>query len=344
MKRNPLRCALAPLWLLQVGTTAKSFIDNPIIGSRRLNAMGLHRARMKIADRMAAARRRRLAALVDADDRIAFARDGFVMKQNALPHELFERLRDTVFGHASEARETVQGNAVTRRIAVDAELLRAVPELRAALRSSAWGGLTRYVASFAGEPLTYIQTIFTRVQDGDEDPQTVLHSDTFHATMKAWLFLTDVAQEDGPFRYVPGSHLRTAERLAWEEQRAIERGGDDRLSARGSLRIDEAELASLGLPPPRDFAVPANTLIVADTSGFHARGVASRPSVRAEIWGFSRRIPFLPWTGFDLLSLPGLAERRIGWDWALHDRFSRWIGQPWRPIGRTRPLDRTPGR
>lgn len=341
MKRNPLGYALAPWWLLQLGTTAKSFVDNPIIGSRRLNAMGLHRARARIAKRMANARRRRLAPLVGEDDRAAFARDGFVMKENALPPELFARLRDGVLAHAGEARETVQGNAVTRRIAIDSALLGAIPELRTVLRSPPWRGLTRYVSSFDSEPLAFVQTIFTRMQDADEDPQTVLHSDTFHATMKAWLFLADVAIEDGPFRYVPGSHRRTPQRLAWEERRAIERGGGDRLSARGSLRIDEAELAGLGLPPPRDFAVPANTLIVADTSGFHARGIASRPSVRAEIWGYCRRNPFLPWTGFDLLSLPGLAERRIGWDWALHDRLGRLIGQAWRPIGRTRPLDRT---
>ena len=34
---------------------------------------------------------------------------------------------------------------------------------------------------------------------------------------------------------------------------------------------------SLGLPQPRAFAVPANTLVVADTFGFHARGPSVRP-------------------------------------------------------------------
>ena len=67
------------------------------------------------------------------------------------------------------------------------------------------------------------------------------------------------------------------------------------------------KLAALGLPEPVRFAVPANTLVVADTYGFHARGLSSRPTVRAEIWAYRRRSPFLPWTGFDPLSLPGLA-------------------------------------
>ena len=45
--------------------------------------------------------------------------------------------------------------------------------------------------------------------DGPPDPQTALHADTFHPTVKAWLFLTDVAADAGPFTYVPGSHRLT---------------------------------------------------------------------------------------------------------------------------------------
>ena len=40
----------------------------------------------------------------------------------------------------------------------------------------------------------------------------------------------------------------------------------------GSFRADPDDLKTLGLPEPRIFAVPANTLVVADTFGFHARG------------------------------------------------------------------------
>jgi hypothetical protein len=36
--------------------------------------------------------------------------------------------------------------------------------------------------------------------------------------MKAWLFLDDVALEDGPFADVAGSHRLTPARLAWEER------------------------------------------------------------------------------------------------------------------------------
>jgi hypothetical protein len=110
--------------------------------------------------------------------------------------------------------------------------------------------------------------------------------------------------------------------------------GLDRLSARGSFRIENKDLASLGLGPARRFAVPANTLVVVDTNGFHARAQSQRASKRIEIWAYGRRRnPFTPWTGLDPFSLPGIAERRIPWLWAFRDRWGNLIGQPWRAVG-----------
>lgn len=181
--------------------------------------------------------------------------------------------------------------------------------------------------------LCYVQTILARRFAGQVDPQIYLHADTFHPTVKAWYFLSDVSVEDGPFTYVPGSHILTPERVAWERQKSLDARQAERLTARGSFRVDPGELAALNLPPARAFGVPANTLIVADTFGFHARGKASHASTRVEIWAYGRRNPYIPWTGFDLMSLPGIAERRIGWRWRLRDRYARWIGQPWKKTG-----------
>jgi hypothetical protein len=331
------RYLMAPIWLAQLATGAKSFRDNPLIGSPALNARGLHAARVRIAHRIAWSRRARLARLVDPADRAAFDRDGFVEVRDFLAPDVFGRLRDDALAYRGPAREMVQGDTITRRIAFDPEALQAIPDARRLLADPRWRGLNRYVGSFDSEPLVYIQTILAQRRDGPPDPQTQFHADTFHPTVKAWLFLTDVAEEDGPFAYVPGSHLLTPERIAWEQAMSLRAAGADRLSARGSFRISAAELPDLALPKPRRFAVPANTLIVADTFGFHARVPAARPSTRVEIWGYGRRSPFLPWTGLDPLSWPGLAERRIPWLWAGRDRFSRLIGQPWEDVGRRLP-------
>src|SRR5438270_2272 len=191
--------------------------------------------------------------------------------------------------------------------------LRQVPDLRGLLQASSWRSLLAYVASTRTEPLYYVQTILTGRAEGAPDPQLELHSDTFHPSLKAWLFLTDVTDNQGPLTYVAGSHRLTPKRLEWEKARSIDIRNSDRLSQRGSLRIRPDELGALDLPQPTRFAVPANTLVVIDTCGFHARGGSNGPTVRPEIWAYVRRTPFLPWTGLDLLSWRPLAIRRATW-------------------------------
>ena len=74
-------------------------------------------------------------------------------------------------------------------------------------------------------------------------------------------------------------HRLTPQRLQWVHGKSLAMSPQtDRLTRRGSLRVEEGELPALGLPPPRQFAVPANTLVVADTHGFHARGASTRPA------------------------------------------------------------------
>jgi hypothetical protein len=154
--------------------------------------------------------------------------------------------------------------------------------------------------------------------------------------LKAWFFLTDVPEDGRPLTYVAGSHLLSPERIAWEKCRSEEvllKG--DPLSRRGSLRISADELAGLGLPQPTSFAVPANTLVVADTCGFHARADSDRPTTRVELWAYCRRTPFIPWTSGGLLSWRPIADRRAEWLTALLDWLDRkgLKKQHWTPDG-----------
>ncbi len=331
-----------PLHAAAVATGAKSFRDNPVIGSPALNRAGLHVCRIRIAHRMAQWRRERLAGRLDAAEVAAFQRDGFILRRNFLPQAAFAALQNAVLSHAAPARETIQGDTITRRIALDPATLAHLPEAKALLADPRWRDPIHYVASSALAPLVYVQTIFSHVRPGAPDPQTELHADTFHSTVKAWLFLTDVAEDEGPFTYVPGSHRPTARRLAWERKLSIgAAGGPDFLSARGSPRIRPDELARLGYGPPNAFAVPANTLVVADTVGFHARGPSLRPSTRIEIWASGRRNPFLPWLGFDAANAPLVRGRAVPIFWGAMDLAER-LGlkrNHWRKVGVVRPGD-----
>jgi len=338
---SELRTVIAlPFWTLQIVSGAKSFADNPVLGSKRLNRLGLHTARMRIAHWIAAWRRYRLGRRIPAAHRAEFAANGFIRIDNYLPAQDFQEMRNAILTTPAPAREMLQGDTITRRIAIDADYLAKVPQIRALTSTGRWRSLLRYVASSVSEPLYYVQTILTHRADAEPDPQTNFHSDTFHPTMKAWYFLEDVAEDQGAFCYVPGSNRLTPARLAWEKARSIAApDGVDRMSARGSMRIEAHELKALGLPEPKAFGVKANTLIIADTFGFHARGHASAPTRRIEIWAYSRRNPYFPWVGLDPFSLPGIAERRIPWIWAARDRFPAIFGSPLHPPSMKVPLD-----
>ena len=108
----------------------------------------------------------------------------------------------------------------------------------------------------------------------------------------------------------------------------------------GSFRIDHAELRGLGLPEPQAFAVPANTLVVADTFGFHARGPSTRRSLRVEVWAYGRRSPFIPWPGLDPWTQRGLARRSL-LGWRLGDGLERAGFKPhrWRERDGVSPFD-----
>jgi len=317
------RAAMAPLWAAQLATGTKSFEHNPVIGSRWLNERGLHTARVRLAGRIAEIRRRHLASLVSEADRAGFERDGFVIRPNFLPDAEFAELLRQVKAYRGMLREIGEGDTILRKIALDPKTLAALPALGRLLRHPEWRGLIRYIGSRDAEPVVWIQSILRHAHEGPADPQTALHADTFHPTVKAWLFLTDVAADAGPFTYVPGSHRLTPERLDWERRMSLaapsSRDADTR---QGSFRIEPGELAALGLPEPRIFAVPANTLIVADTFGFHARGPSAGRSVRVEIWAYGRRSPFVPWPGLDWWSGAALARRSL-LGWRLGDMLER---------------------
>ena len=331
---------LAPWHVAQVATGAKSF-EHPILGSRRLNERGLHVARVRTAMRMADMRRRRLAARIDAEHREAYARDGFVVIEDFLPADTFAAVSREL-EEPFERVDMLQGSTVTRRAMLDAQDVRDRPGLAAARSDRRMVDLVRYVASHAGQPLFTLQVVMA-LPSSDEalaDPQTMLHSDTFQPTAKSWLFLRDVGADDGPFAYVPGSHRMTPERYAWEDALARDPHAiANRYAARGSLRIAADRLSDLGYGQPRPMVVRANTLVVADTHGFHARTASPKRTTRMEIYGSLRRNPFLPFTGGHVAAFPGLPGRtnRLVIDGLAAMERMGLKGSPWMPAGRGRP-------
>jgi hypothetical protein len=334
--------SLAPFTLL---SGAKSFRDNAVIGSRRLNQLGLHVGRIRLADALTGQRRARLGRQLSAADRAHYAEYGYLIRENLLPAHPFEALREEVYGNNWPLLEMGQGSTITRRVVLNrAELNGSHPQLAALLADTEIRQLIRYVAGTGAEPIFSLQAILSGLPGAGPDPQTHLHADTFHSIAKAWFFLHDVDASAGPFAYVPGSHRMTPERLAWEKQQSLSAADHPiKYHARGSFRVSDADLQAMGLPPARRFAVKANTLVVADTRGFHGRTPSDQASCRVEIYASLRRNPYLPWNGLDPLSLPGISGRIGSLQMAVLERLSH-LGlakMPWVHRGQGR-IDAAP--
>jgi len=306
---------------IAVFTGAKSFEDNVFLGSAFLNRLGLHAARVSLAHRLATSRRERLRSGLDAEHREQFDANGFVSIPNVLPRDEFESLMRELDAYRGPVLSKDEGASTLRKVSLDARALAALPSTSAVVKSPSVRGVIDYVGARASTPKWFLQSVHQRpLKGGEPDPQTKLHADTFHPTVKAWLFLSDVGPEDGAFTFVPGSHRLTRERLDWERAMSlVARNSPHEMTREGSFRVDESELPSLRLGAPRPVAVRANTLVVADTFGFHARGVASRDSDRYEIWGIGPRNPFLPFTFLDRAAAAIGGVPRGADHWTVHE-------------------------
>ena len=273
------RWLLAPLHALALAGGAKSFEANPLLGSPWLNRRGLHLARKRLAQRLGARRRAALADALSLQERTAFDRDGYLVIPDFLPR----RIRRAA---GRNPRHPHPGAGIRRWLDPDP----ADPAgcrhparpagHRAALLGPRYQGLHAYAGSFRQAPHLFVQSVFSGVRDAPPDVQSHWHTDTFFPTVKSWLFLGDVAPGEAGFSYVPGSHRPTRRHLAWERRQSITAARSaDAMTREGSLRVEPAALARLGYPAPRKLAVAANTLVIADTSGLHRRGLArGRPA------------------------------------------------------------------
>lgn len=301
---------MAPIWVLQIFTQAKSFTRNPVLGSTLLNRMGLHVARITLAHGVMRLRMLLLSRGIEKEYRESYFNDGFILIPDFLSTRAFADLKGEIQKADAEVRECTQGDTLTHRIMLDSHSLPELPRAERFIKDLELKKLLKFASGVNGQPVSYIQTIKNHFVEGPDDPQKNLHSDTFHPTMKSWYFLDDVDERNGPFTYVPGSQRLTLARLRWEYKRSVEISQDgDRYSGNGSLRLSKNDAEEMGLQPARGFKVAANTLVVANTHGFHCRGQASERSTRTELWTISRSNPFNPFPGIDHPALINLQNR-----------------------------------
>lgn len=304
--------ARSPIWLAELFTTAKSFQANPIIGSPALNRLGLHVARVRAAHAMSRWRSSMMGHLLSEPEKRQYREQGFLKIENVLPADEFHRVREEIVGFDGDLRRMVQGDTYTFQGLLDEATLGRMPATHKLLTDRRLLNAVMYGGYAYKHPMFFAHCILNGAAEKPTggDPQKDFHADTFHPTMKAWLFLDDITADIGPFQYIPGSHRPTPARLAWDHEHAVA-GRDlaNPYARRGSFRVSADELKARGFPDPVSFDVPANTLVMADTYGFHRRGDARPGTSRLAIYAYSRANPFNPFPGV----LPGLRARIEQW-------------------------------
>jgi ectoine hydroxylase-related dioxygenase (phytanoyl-CoA dioxygenase family) len=301
----------SPGSFLAVFTNEKNF-RHRVIGSPRLNRLGLHVLRILLSDACHVLRTLPFFWLHPVLW-WRYMRDGFVIVDNVLAPADFEAVQ----------RECA---ALSERYWQDNPLERTGERGFGARRQRSGGfdrfdgdSANRFIDFPAGGPIdraycrswkvhTLAWSLLGRVnrasrhsvyelvhggEDLNPDSQRVLHRDTFHHTYKTWFYLDDVEAAHGPTEVVAGSHRSSLRRLRWEYRQSLP-APDGTKPAGGAFRIGVDELAALGLPQPRQLTCRANSLVIVNTKGFHRRGVAPRDTVRRSIYANFRPQAFLP--------------------------------------------------
>jgi hypothetical protein len=315
---------LIPVHFLLIFTQDKSFKDNILIGSRTLNLLGLHIFRIIISHSIFRFRQFLLTWCISREDRKSFLQNGYLVKEDFLPKDIFKKIDAEARLFKGEARQNIQGTTLVKRLFLDFETLSKNPKIKELEYNKNFSGLMKFCSATNEIPRLYIEEVN---QNADatrpDDPQQNFHSDTFHPTMKAWLFLDDVSDDNGPFCYIKHSHKLSWKRLKWEYRKSVSMSTEkDQYSHKGSMRAEQSDLTLLGLDKNIvKLYAKKNTLIIANTHGFHCRGTAKqKSSSRLAIWASSRTNPFNPIPGLDSAILRRIRDKVM----LKHQSYKDW--------------------
>ena len=243
------------------------------------NALGLQVFRILLSRSLLLLRRRQCPER-DLPEVRQLAREGYCVIENFLPPAQFEAIRDE-FNKARAASEFQVGPVDRENVVTDLVHLDWKERSRFAAAVGAFRDNPRFTAILRGhegrseeklESLGDFKGMFWSsycVSDADDREKLELtncdlHADTFHTITKAFLYLNDVDGHNGSHVYVPRSHRMSVHRLLFEYLNSIGR-------KYGAPRVSEEKVKRMGMTPV-SMDYPANTLIIANEQGFHARG------------------------------------------------------------------------
>ena len=121
------------------------------------------------------------------------------------------------------------------------------------------------------------------------DGQDIPHYDVPFHSYKALLYLNSVDESNGAFKYSRGSHKLSVGRLIFEYMYSINYYHLKKLRRNIHPEITPRYLELIGGDPIKSYSGPANTLVIFDVMGIHARGTFSSLNPRNSV-GFDYRM------------------------------------------------------
>ena len=277
---------------LDTRTFCDIFTGVKSINKPQLNESGLQVYRSLLADKVLSARAKK-SGYHELKEYQMLMQDGFLVLEDFLPEENFEWLESKVQQFVS--MQMPEGG---RAPIHNPEKFYSLNQKMLTYLKMVWGVTEFYDDLRNGYPRVDIDNLIHKDYDGDV--QKSLHTDTFHNTVKGWLYIDDVAEHQGPFAYVKGSHRNTQQRVSWDYENSklaydpshplykkrTERR--DTWVMPGSYRIadhekgegENAELKRLGYDEPILCTGKKNTLVLATTKGFHKRHEVVEPGTQ----------------------------------------------------------------
>ena len=235
--------------------------------TKKINHKGLNRLGVQCARTVVARGLHQFRSPRKIDDEFSFElrEQGCVQIENFLSPTDFESLRKEAFQlmENSEATSTHHhGRNTVEQFSILKESPQDYPSLYGAIQNEHLCSLIQVGERRPVNPLLGHRVVerLTQQAGTKEDSEAALHSDIFYHTHKCWLYLEDVTLDQGPLVYVPGSN-----KYNWVQAKHQYIEAND--GNRGSRRISKKELDESGLQE-RVFTCKANTLVVADTTGY----------------------------------------------------------------------------
>lgn len=313
LRHNPapafMRNMRAQRVLTRLGLSAETSGTPKVVRSRLLNVAGLQAARTLLAHYLHRRRTRNGATSAVA---ATLAEEGIVVIPDFLPAPLFEAVR-AEFHRALEHASTVQLEKTTtshvfvryedasRRMGLFEEGAIDHPYVTLKPDDSDWPmirehllqnervlGLIHEISGLprVGSPEAYLDRMYLSNRAMSDDPQTELHEDIFCHDWRAWFTINAWTEENAAFTYAPRSHHLSPSRVALEYWNSVTNTRDG-----GSWRVGPRAKKWLRIKP-RSICCPANSLVLANTGGYHARGVFQPGHIREAVQMIFR---FNPW-------------------------------------------------